>query len=180
MARNLQRNKEYQRQKREQWRTDGRCLVRGCVMDRNGSLCSACLQKQRQRAVMRAAERKAGDRCYRCNQPRETYVSRSVDYPQCAKCFFAATAFHHLGSRELGCELQRLFENQQRRCKYTRKLLILGDDASLDHIQARARGGLDAVLNFQWVTKQINDCKRALSHVEFVALCREVVANATD
>jgi hypothetical protein len=87
-------------------------------------------------------------------------------------------AYKHLGDSELGGLLRAIFDRQGGCCSYTKAQLVLGDNASLDHIQAQSRGGIGTAANLQWVTKQVNACKHVLNHDEFVALCREVVKHA--
>lgn len=70
--------------------------------------------------------------------------------------------------------IKRLFVQQSGRCAYTGILLIQGANASLDHIVPRARGGTSATSNLQWVDLAVNLAKRALSHEQFVEMCRRV------
>lgn len=140
-----------------------------------GPSCDYCLDRHRKRTAVRVVERKAAGLCYRCAAPLNLAVnSTSIKYPQCTTCFMKATADHHLGGRHRWAELLQIFEKQEGCCAYTGELLILGDNASLDHKIPRSRGGADEVDNLQWVTWTINDCKRNLTHDEFVALCRRV------
>lgn len=85
-----------------------------------------------------------------------------------------STSDKHLGGRHRWRELLAVFVKQKGKCAYTGELLILGDNASLDHKMPKSRGGEDVSSNLQWVTWNVNDCKRALTHDEFVALCRKV------
>jgi len=69
-----------------------------------------------------------------------------------------------------------LLEKQQWRCALTGRLLT-PECASLDHDIPLSRGGENTIENAQVVHHDANQAKRALSRVEFIALCREVVAH---
>lgn len=74
-------------------------------------------------------------------------------------------------------QLVALLEAQDYRCALTGLPLVPGDNASLDHIVPRAKGGGHALDNLQWVLTEVNLARRVLSVEEFVALCRAVVAH---
>lgn len=67
-------------------------------------------------------------------------------------------------------------EIQQYQCVYSGRKLILGQNASLDHIIAKSRGGSESLDNLQWVDRNVNYMKRALSHDDFLDLVRQIAS----
>lgn len=145
--------------------------------DRRGGNCSTCLEAARRRGEDRRRERRDAGLCYRCASPLcESIVKTSqlVKFQQCGNCFFKHAAKLHTGSATCWEALRDSFLRQEGRCAYSGELLVPGDNASLDHKQPVSRGGADTPDNLQWVTKVVNDCKRNLTHDEFITLCRRV------
>ncbi len=62
------------------------------------------------------------------------------------------------------------------RCAYTGDTLILGVNASIDHIKPRSRypESLCDTDNVQWVTEKINRMKSNLTHEEFLLLISKI------
>ncbi len=71
-------------------------------------------------------------------------------------------------------DLARLWKQQRGLCALTGRRLNR-ENAHLDHITAKARGGNDAIVNLRWVCTEANLAKRELSDAEFVALCSDVM-----
>lgn len=74
-------------------------------------------------------------------------------------------------------DLLALFELQEGRCAYTKIELVMGANASIDHIVPRSRGGADLIDNVQWVDRQVNNAKNNMTHDEFIAMCKIIVDN---
>ena len=69
-------------------------------------------------------------------------------------------------------ELRRILEEQDCRCAYTGKKLVIGDNASLDHKIPVSRGGAKEPGNIHWVDWTVNTSfKNGLSHNNFLDLC---------
>lgn len=74
-------------------------------------------------------------------------------------------------------ELAALLVHQGYRCALSGRPLHPGV-AALDHIEALSIGGGNEIANLQWLHKDINAAKNTMGNVEFIAMCREVVAMA--
>lgn len=74
--------------------------------------------------------------------------------------------------------LRAMWEHQRGLCGLTGQPMDL-DDASLDHIVPRSRGGTSWLANLRWTTKAANRAKSDLLDEEFVALCAQVLQYAT-
>lgn len=59
---------------------------------------------------------------------------------------------------------------------YSGRRLVPGQNASLDHLVPRSRGGTDTLENLQWVDLKVNLMKTDLMHDEFLALCAQICA----
>lgn len=94
----------------------------------------------------------------------------------CLTCWLKKRAQAVLGDREGWRALLDLWERQGGRCAYTGRVLTPGQDASLDHIVPRSKGGSNHPHNLQWVSAAVNTAKQDLSENEFLNLCAQVVA----
>lgn len=74
-------------------------------------------------------------------------------------------------------DLSLLWYRQRGRCALTGRKLTR-ENAHLDHVLPKARGGTDLPGNLRWVCIEANLAKRDLTDAEFVALCRDVIARA--
>lgn len=183
-------------------RAEGLCL--DCPRASTTRLCSVCLEKRKISAKNSVHRRVQQGLCRQCGSPnesggqrcnicleinREEYHSR-VRNGQCVYCRDRATAgafcFRHwlknIGSpyslrlKNGGLAmLQQLWEEQRGLCAVTGKLLIPGNNASLDHIIPVSKGGLSTKDNLRWVLYEVNFAKADLTHEQFVEMCRDVV-----
>lgn len=106
--------------------------------------------------------------CICCNQPKLKHSKR------CARHYFINAAAVGLKNRKLAPALARLFKRQNERCYLSGRLLVLGLNASVDHIRPRCRKGSSTIRNIRWCDKDVNQAKRGLSIKSFVALCKDV------
>lgn len=159
---------------RKKWRADGLCGM--CGGETNNPTCGNCRNKLKIMNKRRELRRKALGLCFRCAKPTDPNVcSSNVSHLMCFKCYMKQMAKMHLSSSDGWIHLVQLFNQQNGLCFYTKEKLILGDNASIDHITPLSRGGAENdITNLQWVTWTVNNCKRNLTHDEWVTLCRKV------
>lgn len=73
---------------------------------------------------------------------------------------------------EINCEyLHKIWKEQNRRCAYTNRPLTLFKDASVDRIDS-SKGYIEG--NVEWVHKDVNKAKMALSKQDFLCLVKEI------
>ena len=70
--------------------------------------------------------------------------------------------------------LVSLWDKQNGRCAYSGRVLVPGLTAQLDHKVAKRKGGSNDFENLQWVDKDVNYAKRALSEQEFLDLVKDI------
>ena len=75
------------------------------------------------------------------------------------KEWYMVKAGEHTGSKENWREIKEILIKQDYRCAYTGVKLVIGVNASIDHIVPRCKGGKDTVDNIQWVDKIVNSEK---------------------
>lgn len=97
----------------------------------------------------------------------------------CRVHYFKKAAHDATGKISDWMALAEIFEAQGARCAYTGAPLVLGVNASVDHIVPRTRGGGDELRNLHWTTLVVNRAKRELTEEEFFALCAAVCAMRT-
>ena len=71
-------------------------------------------------------------------------------------------------------DVAHLWHEQRGRCALTGRPLTR-EGAQLDHIIPKTRGGGDNVENLQWLCREANIAKRAMTDDEFIALCSDVM-----
>jgi hypothetical protein len=73
--------------------------------------------------------------------------------------------------------LWSIWKEQRGRCALT-GVRLTRDNCELDHITPISKGGGHERANLRWLQKDVNQAKRALSDVEFLELCKSVIAYA--
>lgn len=75
-----------------------------------------------------------------------------------------------------------LLNAQGHRCPYTGDYLVLGVNASVDHIYPRLthRDRINDPSNLEWVTREVNDMKKARTPEDFIAFLSVIVKNGKD
>ena len=96
----------------------------------------------------------------------------------CEKHYFIYLAATNLKDRNLANLIKERFYVQNKRCFFTDKKLVLGINASIDHIIPKTKSTEDFnnPHNIYWVDRQINTMKGALNAEEFINLCT-IIAN---
>jgi 5-methylcytosine-specific restriction endonuclease McrA len=136
--------------------------------------CNDCLIKRRNYEKKRETQRKEKGLCSHC--PGKLSIS-NITY--CEICWWRQKASHAMGSgRPSNIELiKNIFNKQDGKCAFTGEPLILGQNASLDHIIPKCKGGSSTIDNLQWVLTSINSGKHDLTQEEFIRLCKLVAKN---
>ena len=81
-----------------------------------------------------------------------------------------------LGTQTYWKELKKLIEKQDYKCALTGDVISFDMNIELDHKLPKYRGGLNDLLNVQWVTKEANWFKRALTETELLILCEKIIS----
>jgi 5-methylcytosine-specific restriction endonuclease McrA len=151
---------------------------------------AACLAKERVRDRKRYTDPEK--RLSRASTKRRVAL-RKIRDGICLACTDLATCGqycfdHWIGSvgrkyeltvRNRGVEtLKALWNEQGGACALTGEPLIPGQNASLDHIIPRCRGGTSDRNNLQWTTKEINFFKRTRTDDELIRLSFKVARHA--
>lgn len=91
-----------------------------------------------------------------------------------AERFFWARAAK-LGDCSMCSSLSRKWKEQRGRCALS-GFRLTRENAQLDHIVPRAKGGSNELSNLRWTHKDLNLAKRDLTDDDFLALCGSVVS----
>lgn len=92
----------------------------------------------------------------------------------CEVCYLKKVATKRLGTSSKWPLLKLLFEKQTGYCPYSGEKLILGSNASLDHIIPVCDGGDNTEPNIQWVLDMANEMKWYYSEKEFLRLVKQI------
>jgi len=98
---------------------------------------------------------------------------------RCEACWYKRAARSHLGDQDQWERLRDAFLAQQGKCAYTGRSLVIGESASLEHVEPVSRSEIRAtdVRNIKWVRKEVNLAKNALSISDLIALCKDVLVH---
>ena len=129
--------------------------------------CAACLSKFDNLYFIR----KSQGLCVRC----ETITIPNSIY--CLICWFKAAASNTLEDAKRWEDLQKIMDQQQKRCIYTDTVLVPGQNASIDHKVPTSRGGDNENPNIQWVVKYMNTLKGELTHEEFIPYLKLITSS---
>ncbi len=149
--------------KRVKNKAKGECITCSDPALPNRAQCARCLEKCSKKFIALRQKRLSEGKCYQCKE-------KATIGQVCYKHWFVRIA-SKMGSRSAGKALQDLWERGNRLCPYTGRTLIIGQNASCDHIIPVSRGGTHDVTNIQWVDVQINRMKTDMTHDEFVQMC---------
>ena len=84
-------------------------------------------------------------------------------------------SYARLGASKYWKELKALIRKQDYKCALTGDGISFEDNIELDHKLPTYRGGSNDLSNVQWVTKEANWFKRALTENELLALCEKIL-----
>lgn len=152
------RHKQIQRAKLKK---QGICVT--CYGPSRGK--TRCLKCSRR---MKASCKDRG-RCQSCSGKNDTLSSL------CSRCVYKNVAFKRLGDRKRWSELRDLFEQQKCLCAVTNKPIVIGSNASIDHIVPSNRGGTDEISNLRWVHIVFNRMKNDMLDKELLEWAKSIV-----
>ena len=175
MVKSSQHELEYERNRRKRLKAQGLCQWCRCLLegrDKAYSRCSVCRARDVKTRYDRIRRRREQGFCI-CGKPITVRKKSGV----CEDCWFKDMAKGRTGSPKNWLAVKQLLQKQNYQCAYTRKELIIGKSASLDHIMPTSKGGDNAIENLQWVDLQINFMKRSMSHREFISTIELILNN---
>ena len=143
-------------------------------------LCLKCLKFQSEASLRLREKTKKKNCCVRCRS--SDYIKNRIDMHRfkpakvklCIACYLKRMSYSVCGSQKLWEKLLKLFNEQNQLCVYTGEKLIIGVNASIDHINPRVKGGSNKIENLQWVDFRINLMKRDLVEPEFLKLIKKI------
>lgn len=156
--------------KRDTWskrKENGLCVTCGKEKASNGLKCLKCYNAYKQNVKSRREKRLLEGLCAFCDNPR-------IHTRLCLDHYLKFTSKAHFGTSKKYRELHELFQKQKGICTYSGRLLVLGIDASLDHIIPKSRGGSNGLDNLHWVHQDVNFMKQCLLEEEFLSLIEEI------
>ncbi len=112
---------------------------------------------------------RASGKCYACSKPP---LRPGSSY--CKKHWLYQAAWRAgVRGAKIAEKVEALLEDQKYTCPYTERTLVIGENASLDHINPRSADtkGIGQIENLEWVDVQVNLSKRAMTRSEFVEFC---------
>ena len=176
-AKNSKSNKwklEYQRILRNRLKAQALCLYCRRPLegkDKEYVRCSTCRAKVVAARLKKVRKMRSQGLCI-CGRA----ISVRVKDGLCEDCWFKAIAKNRTGSPRNWLSIKELLQKQNYTCSYTGKKLIIGENASLDHIVPKSKGGDNSINNLQWIDLQINVMKNNMSHQEFISTIQLILS----
>lgn len=152
------------------------------TLDRNKKTCSTCAERKKKKMYALYEDRSSKGLCFECGRPAiPTTIGSGVlgtnSRPQCEEHLFKRLAFRATGKVSDAKMLKNMVKEQDYKCAYTGQKLVIGKNASLDHIIPRSAGGANCRTNLCWCLWEVNMMKHRFSYKEFLAFCRSVVVH---
>jgi len=148
------------------------CLHCRKPTNNNKLLCNDCLKKAVQQSSRLRERKNNNNLCRYCGKYANIVKENSRI---CNNCWFKGIARGNTGSSKNWNLIKNLLEKQNYKCAYTGKKLIIGENASIDHIIPRSKGGSNEIQNLQWVDKDINEMKNDFTHEEFINTIKIII-----
>jgi hypothetical protein len=175
--------KERMEATRKDWAAAGKCSNCGGPREPNYRLCAEC------RSVAVAANhrrrvrvRQAGNVCVRCGELpwREHKTKCRYHFVYDLLHNYAAALGYPRVPEELVEAMAAKLESQEFKCAYTGIPLVVGGNASMDHILPKAdRPDLALTAeNIVWIDRDVNTAKRKFSLAHILQMSKSIVENA--
>lgn len=94
----------------------------------------------------------------------------------CETCYLKKAAYRRCGSKRSWTVLKEKWDEQEGRCSYTGEKLIMGQNASVDHILPVSRFPEKKAdkSNIEWISMEINTLKGTRTKDEFTTLVKAI------
>jgi len=159
-------------------------VCRICGLDKpapRSKMCSNCSKKYVGYGEQRRITLSVAGKCTSCSGELGDFseIQNSKKSKVCRQCFLRRLAGTYLKNPDLGFKLERKLMDQEYKCPYSGKILVLGVNASIDHIypQSRFPDKKYDLSNLEWVDLYINLLKRDMTKDEFISLIRNIHSN---
>ena len=152
---------------------DGICVTCASKKATKGIKCEECYLSYKRGTKVNKELRLANGCCAYCDEKRVSGGSTQL----CEKHFLQFMSRTHLGSVRYSKDLESIFKSQKGKCPYTGYQLILGVNASIDHIFPKCLGGSKGIDNLQWVYGPANFMKADQIEEDFLKLVKDIYEN---
>jgi hypothetical protein len=162
--------------------------LRNRATGKKRTMCRSCLKKNADKMEKCRNQRRKKGLCQRCGKrpPKKnrtlcvlcvTACSISAKKRRNAQFFDKKARFLKTYSVGFAKELCFLWKRQRGKCALSGRRLNRAN-AHLDHRIPRSQSGSDDISNLQWLHRDVNQAKHALTDAEFIQLCQEIISHA--
>lgn len=153
------------------------CQASPCVPGR--VRCQPCIEKGKIRRQTNERKFLEAGLCGTCGRyPSLPAMDSNLLYRLCEECYLRKTAKGCLGSMRHWRQIRQKLYDQDFTCAYTGQILVLGRNASLDHIYPiHSYPHLkEDPSNTEWVLQEVNEMKRDRTPEQFITLIQQILA----
>lgn len=156
------------------------CSTRVCnnIKKDKREKCETCLLRIKEISDNKKRELSLSGLCNRCgsNKFLDSYSKKKTLTRLCQECYLKDVSCRHFDTPQHWQKLYEILKRQDFRCAYTGEILVLGINASVDHILPQKKYPEKAkdVDNIQWVTKDINGMKSSFVEKRFLELITSI------
>jgi hypothetical protein len=165
------KNSERKKEIRSRRLSDGLCVRCGKNYPENcKSSCDNCIKQKYEQSIILKEKRLEIDMCTQCGKK-----SACEGKKRCKLCIFKNICRKATGSTRNSKHLAKKIQDQNFTCPYTGIKLIVGVNASLDHIVPKSKGGSNNVENLEWIDLNVNLLKGARTKDDFMEIWKFLV-----
>jgi 5-methylcytosine-specific restriction endonuclease McrA len=163
------RKSQHNKKWREKAISKGLCTGCGNQVVSGKTMCDHCLTRKSERRANLANNGMCIEGCGR---------SRNAKNKRCKICLLKNISKSSTGSVKSAKLLGMKLVRQKFRCPYTGIYIHIGNNASIDHIVPRSKGGTNDLENLEWVHVAVNTLKGDMDREEFVKYFDKFLVNA--
>ena len=162
---------ERKKRLREEWKLEGSGKCHSCGSKSNFDSCLKCRESSKNYKPKTKRVRKPKNKigvCSRC--------SKSAMKNRCKTCWTKDLLRKHGIEVNLWETLWKKLEDQKFKCFYTGIEIIPEENASLDHVTPKVKGGTNDLSNLVWCDRKINSFKNDNDYQSLMMICQLILS----
>lgn len=164
------RASERKKRLREGWKSENSGKCHSCGRSSNSYCCLVCRESSKKYKPKTKRIRKPKDRAGICS-----HCSKPAMKKRCKSCWTKDLLRKHGIDTNLWEVFWRKLEEQSFKCFYTGIKIIPEENASLDHVIPKVKGGTNDLDNLVWCDRKINSFKNDNDYESLIKICQLIL-----